>query len=207
MTSAAKLQASEAQELFNALVVAHGGVPAFDAAQVEICRTIVGLMLDLRTCPVGESVKIADTMSRLMDRLPPRVPPRPRGEISTIGMGLQALSALYSRLIGGAESNGEDSAPTEPAYAPEPAPATHATTALLSRPATPSVPDLAEPVEPSAPSVEMPPDERLRITTFWSIGAQPVSPPPEPASEPIEPAPTPDPRLRAFGRTVYSGAG
>src|SRR5258707_668111 len=92
---------AEIQELFNALVARHGGVERFDAAQIEIARTVIQLMLDLRTAAPGESVKIADAMTRLMDRLPappPPPPPAPK-DPSLVGLSVMQLSRLYERMV------------------------------------------------------------------------------------------------------------
>jgi hypothetical protein len=115
------------QALFDDLVERYGGLSAFSPAQLEICVTAIKVMRDLRVASAGETVRLADVLTRLLDRLPPPPPPPPPApkDLNLVGLGLQGLSRLYSRMIGGEEPGGDlvfDPTAPEPARASAPAP-------------------------------------------------------------------------------------
>jgi hypothetical protein len=185
-----------------------GGIGNFSFLRRRRAEQLAVLLCNPPPTTGDRYMKWVDITDRLEERLKLQARVVRMSEIVTANMSLDDMSRLYSRMCGDPDMTAfvdvpdvtgiaapaagtPDEAPQPPLRAPGPSPV---------------------PPPPYAPAPENaaagpPPDERLRIVTFWSIGAQPVPPPPEPASEPIEPAPTPDPRLRAFGRTVYSGAG
>jgi hypothetical protein len=128
------------QALFDDLVERHGGVSKFTAAQIEVATIAVKVMRDLRCAAVGETVKLADTLVKLLERLPP---PRPqsrdsKSSILTPDMSLHEMAKVYAQLIGDTDPDPDDyvsvgpvidgtvdppePAPQPPAAAPPPAP-------------------------------------------------------------------------------------
>ena len=121
------------QALFDDLVERHGGVTKFSTAQLEVATIAVKVMRDLRCAGVGDTVKLADTLVKLLERLPPALPQR---RLDSAGrdwskMSLVELSAEYARMMQGTDGpEGDDYdvsrpiidltvAPAAPARAPE----------------------------------------------------------------------------------------
>jgi hypothetical protein len=93
------------QDLIDDLVARHGGLAAFNRAQIEIARAIVKLMVEMRSAPAGEVGKLATAMTRLLEQLPPP-PVQPAVTKFAIGADTSVIeiSSRYAAMVRGEES-------------------------------------------------------------------------------------------------------
>jgi hypothetical protein len=85
--------------LLDDFVAERGGVLAFSRAQVEIARTAVQLMLQLRTAAPSEVVKLGDVLARLTAQLPPIIVTKTEIRHIPKGISLQELTNAYCELV------------------------------------------------------------------------------------------------------------
>ena len=103
MTTSATSQPISDQQILDSLIAERGGVSKFTDAQVHFARIIVRLMSDMASAKVGEAVRHATEITRLLDCLPPALPgfnagQQPRDRMLA-GMSLHEMAAVYQRML------------------------------------------------------------------------------------------------------------